>query len=119
MVVRIGYAVDLSPLALGITPRRAAWCVGFLSLLSRDGRADVGHMRSGLGRLTDDGDADDGDGDALRHEVSWVAIDWLVMDWALELGTRFHAERKPDPERAGTAGPPSKRMIPLREAEPW
>ncbi len=47
----IGYEVDLRSLALGITQRRAEWCVGFLSQLARDGRADVGHLRGGLGRL--------------------------------------------------------------------
>ncbi len=47
----IGYEVHLGQLALGITQRRADWCVDFLLQLSRDGRADVARMRSGLGRL--------------------------------------------------------------------
>ncbi len=47
----IGYEVNLANLALGITARRAAWCVDFLLQLSRDGRTDVGRLRSGLGRL--------------------------------------------------------------------
>ncbi len=51
-VVRwIGYEVNLASLALGITARRAAWCVDFLLQLARDGRTDVGRLRSGLGRL--------------------------------------------------------------------
>ncbi len=47
----IGYEVHLAELSLGITQRRAEWCVRFLLQLSRDGRADLGHLRSGLGRL--------------------------------------------------------------------
>ncbi len=47
----IGYEVHLATLSLGITERRAAWCVDFLLQLSRDGRTDVGRLRSGLGRL--------------------------------------------------------------------
>ncbi len=47
----IGYEVHLATLSLGITERRAAWCVDFLLQLARDGRADVGRLRSGLGRL--------------------------------------------------------------------
>ncbi len=47
----IGYEVHLGELALGITQRRADWCVDFLLQLARDGRADVARMRSGLGRL--------------------------------------------------------------------
>ncbi len=47
----IGYEVHLGLLALGITQRRADWCVDFLLQLARDGRADVARMRSGLGRL--------------------------------------------------------------------
>ncbi len=47
----IGYEVHLGELALGITQRRADWCVEFLLQLARDGRADVARMRSGLGRL--------------------------------------------------------------------
>ncbi len=47
----IGYEVHLGQLALGITQRRADWCVDFLLQLARDGRADVARMRSGLGRL--------------------------------------------------------------------
>ncbi len=47
----IGYEVSLTDLALGITARRASWCVDFLLQMSRDGRADVARLRSGLGRL--------------------------------------------------------------------
>ncbi len=47
----IGYEVHLAQLALGISARRASWCVEFLLQLSRDGQADIGKVRSGLGRL--------------------------------------------------------------------
>ncbi len=47
----IGYEVHLEELSLGITQRRAEWCIKFLLQLSRDGRTDIGHLRSGIGRL--------------------------------------------------------------------
>ncbi len=47
----IGYEVHLAELSLGITERRAEWCIKFLLQLSRDGRTDIGLLRSGLGRL--------------------------------------------------------------------
>ncbi len=47
----IGYEVHLGELSLGISERRAEWCIKFLTQLARDGRADIAHLRSGLGRL--------------------------------------------------------------------
>ncbi len=47
----IGYEVGLRHLTLGVTERRAAWCVDYLLRLARDGRAEMSWMRSGLGRL--------------------------------------------------------------------
>ncbi len=47
----IGYEVHLGELSLGITERRAEWCIKFLLQLSRDGRIDIGQLRGGLGRL--------------------------------------------------------------------
>ncbi len=47
----IGYEVHLAQLALGISQRRASWCVDFLLQLARDGQADIGQVRSGVGRL--------------------------------------------------------------------
>ncbi len=51
-VLWIGYEILLRELAVGISARRAAWCVSFLSKLSRDGRVDIRYFRSGLGRLS-------------------------------------------------------------------
>ncbi len=48
----LGYEVDLMKLALGITQSRADWCIGYLTRLARDGKADMGWMRSGLGRAS-------------------------------------------------------------------
>ncbi len=48
----IGYEVWLDRLALGISAKRAAWCVGFLDKLVRDGHCQLSYLRSGLGRLT-------------------------------------------------------------------
>ncbi len=48
----IGYEVWLDCLSVGISARRASWCTGFLDKLARDGHCDLGHLRSGLGRLT-------------------------------------------------------------------
>ncbi len=56
---------------------------------------------------------------ALRHEINWSSIEWMVMDWALEMGARFHAERRQSPERAEVGGPPRKRSVPLKESDPW
>ncbi len=48
----IGYEIWLRELALGISERRAAWCLGFLDGIARDGRFNIGLLRSGVGRLT-------------------------------------------------------------------
>ncbi len=48
----IGYEIWLDRLAVGISARRAAWCTNFLNKLARDGRCDLGYLRSGIGRLT-------------------------------------------------------------------
>ncbi len=47
----IGYEIDLRQLAVGITEKRASWCIEFLLQLVRDGRAEVARLRSGVGRL--------------------------------------------------------------------
>ncbi len=51
-ILWIGCEILLRELAVGISARRAAWCVSFLGKLARDGRADIRCFRSGLGRLS-------------------------------------------------------------------
>ncbi len=50
-ILWIGYEIWLQQLAVGISARRASWCTGFLDKLARDGRCDLRHFRSGVGRL--------------------------------------------------------------------
>ncbi len=48
----IGYSIQLSPLALGISASRAEWVAGWMQRASRDGASDVGELRSVVGRLS-------------------------------------------------------------------
>jgi hypothetical protein len=50
-ILWIGYEILLRELAVGISARRATWCISFLDKLTRDGRVDIRYFRSGVGRL--------------------------------------------------------------------
>ncbi len=47
----IGYSIQLSPLAVGISASRAAWASAWMLRAARDGAIDVGELRSVVGRL--------------------------------------------------------------------